>query len=101
MSYPVKKYKNNYQAQKRSKQNKNTPPINLNGAMSVFETKTSNYGMRNGRTECRAIEKTAIITDKYGNRVVLKQHETHMNTDSNGPNLRYTTNKDRFSKRKK
>ena len=65
---------------------------------NIFQQQTSHYAFRDGRAHCQSIERTAIYTDAQGNRVVLKEHTTTMNTDNNGPGLRFTDGGREFRK---
>lgn len=47
----------------------------------MFSTTTSRHHINNGRTHCQSIQNTAILIDRNGNKVVLKQHQTIFNVD--------------------
>lgn len=100
MYYPDKR---NVQRRSPQKRNDIVPgggkPINTNVISSLFQTTVNNHAIRKGRVNCQSIERTAIITDAHGNRMILREHQTNMNADNNTPNLTFDDNGRRFKKR--
>ena len=74
-------------------------PLDVNAITGIFNSTTNNYAMRDGRVHCQSVEKTATLIDAHGNKVILREHQTTMNTDKSGPALRYVDGKRTFKKK--
>ena len=93
---PVKKHNQNFIVNHSS-----VLPIQNNGIPNIFKTQQEEFFYKQGRAHCQAIERTAIYTDAHGNRIVLKENSTTMNTDNNGSALTYNNNGRVFKKKRK
>lgn len=75
--YPVKKSSNRRYPVQRA-----TNPIAIKGGVpNIFgDTRTLKHEVAKGRIHCVAIQRTAIYKDANGNKIVLKENQTTMNT---------------------
>ena len=103
MKYPTKiKYNKKANLKIKNNQNMIQPTmIDKRFITSIFDSKPSNYSLRDGRVNCSSIEKTAIVFDAYGNKIVLKENSTTFNADNNGPSLTFKDGMKKFNKRNK
>jgi len=99
MNYPViKKTKNN--VVNKSKKSMIVPSQGAITIPNIFNQTQNNYALRDGRVNCTSVVRTAIYTDANGNRIVLKENATTMNTDKNGPGLRFRSGNKEFKKKR-
>lgn len=63
--------------------------MKLPNITDIFSEKKNKDKYRDGRINCETVKKTAIYIDANGNKVILKQNTVSMNSDKNGPNIRY------------
>ena len=98
--YPVTNNKNN---SLRNSKNSNGSLVSVsnNGIPNIFKNQQEEFFFKKGRAHCQAIERTAIYKDAHGNKIVLKENTTTMNTDTDGPGLSYRNNGKTFKKKQK
>ena len=107
--YPIKKRGNNVVIPRRNSHNKGLIPRSNNGVVpitagiipNIFSQGSDKEKYKTGRAHCERIEQTAVYIDANGNKVMLRQNRLIMNTDNDGPNLRYTSGNERMIKKKK
>lgn len=107
--YPVKRGSNNGIVPRKNNHNNRIVPRNNNGVVPITAGIIPNIFLQNndkekykkGRAHCERIEQTAVYIDANGNKVMLKQNRLIMNSDNDGPGLRYTSGNERFTKKKK
>lgn len=73
--------------------------LNNQNLATLFKSTTPKEALRDGRVHCVSVQKTAILTDSYGNRMVLKEHQTSMNMDKDFQGrIKYHDKKNKFTR---
>ena len=77
--YPAKASRRNYPVQRGG-----GSPIKSSAIPNIFaNNRTLRHEVADGRVHCVAVQRTAIYRDANGNKIVLKENHTTMNTPNN------------------
>lgn len=93
---PVKRQTNKHNLIEKNTKNP-AIPVNFSNFFKG-NSLTSKDATQSGRVHCVAIDRTAIMYDKHGNKLVLKEHQTTMNAPKNSPGLHFRHNKHSWTK---